>query len=79
MQAAGFSDIAVKILRVLTFAKNQGVSVSAIAQIIDADIFDVEEVLENWFEFLQQHQVDKEIRYTLYHPNFRNWLAERLS
>jgi ABC-type dipeptide/oligopeptide/nickel transport system ATPase component len=87
MQGEGFSDIAMKILQVLATAENEGISASTILQRIhltnpptlDADIFDVEEVLETWFEFLQQHQVNKEIRYSLYHPNFRNWLAEKLS
>jgi ABC-type dipeptide/oligopeptide/nickel transport system ATPase component len=87
MQGEGFSDIAMKILQVLATAENDGISASTILQRIhrtnpptlDADIFDVEEVLENWFEFLQQHQVDKEIRYSLYHPNFRDWLAAKLS
>jgi ABC-type dipeptide/oligopeptide/nickel transport system ATPase component len=87
MQGEGFSDIAMKILQVLATAENESISASTILQRIhrtnpptlDADIFDVEEVLENWFEFLQQHQVNKEIRYSLYHPNFRNWLAEKLS
>jgi hypothetical protein len=87
MQGEGFSDIAMKILQVLATAENDGISASTILQRIhqtkpptlDADIFDVEEVLENWFEFLQQHQVDKEIRYSLYHPNFRNWLAEKFN
>jgi ABC-type dipeptide/oligopeptide/nickel transport system ATPase component len=87
MQGEGFSDIAMKILQVLATAGNEGISASTILQRIyltnpptlDADIFDVEEVLENWFEFLQQHQVNNEIRYSLYHPNFRDWLAEKLS
>ncbi|WP_414517116.1 ATP-binding protein [Nostoc sp. PCC 9305] len=87
MQGEGFSDIAMKILQVLATAENEGISASTILQridltnppILDADIFDVEEVLENWFEFLQQHQVNNEIRYSLYHSNFRDWLAEQLS
>ncbi|NJN12134.1 MAG: ATP-binding protein [Richelia sp. RM2_1_2] len=86
MQGEGFSDIAMNILQVLTTTENEGISVSTILQRIhqtnpptlDADIFDVEEVLENWFEFLQQHQVNNEIRYSLYHPNFRDWLAKKL-
>lgn len=76
MQGEGFSNLAVNILRVLAFAQNEGVSVSVIAQTIDADIFDVEEVIENWIEFLQQHQVGKVRRYTLYHPNFSKWLVK---
>ncbi|MBD2596008.1 ATP-binding protein [Nostoc spongiaeforme FACHB-130] len=87
MQGEGFSDIAIKILQILATAENEGISASTILQRIhrtnpptlDADIFDVEEVLENWFEFLQQHQINNQIRYSLYHANFREWLAEKLS
>ena len=86
MQGEGFSNIAMKVLQVLATAEKDGISASTILQKIhrtnpptlDADIFDVEEVLENWFEFLQQHQVNNQIRYSLYHPNFRDWLAEQL-
>ncbi len=85
----GFSDIAMKILQILATAENEGISASSILQRIhqinpstpDMDtinIFDVEEVLENWFEFLQMHQVNHEIRYSLYHPNFRNWLRKKV-
>jgi ABC-type dipeptide/oligopeptide/nickel transport system ATPase component len=82
MQAADFSDIAVKILRVLTSAQKEKVSmgwgVNAIAQTINEDAYEVEEVLENWFEFLRQQKVDGEICYSLYHPNFADWLLEKI-
>ncbi|AKG20699.1 AAA family ATPase [Calothrix sp. 336/3] len=82
MQADNFSDIAVKILQVLTSTQKEkmltGWSVSAIAQIINEDEYDVEEVLENWFEFLQQQKVNGETRYSLYHSNFANWLTEKI-
>ena len=50
-------------------------SVEEISQIIDADEYDVEEVLENWIEFLTLHQIDGDCKYSLYHANFRNWLS----
>ena len=59
--------------------KNEGISAQLIAQMIDEDEYDVEAVLENWIEFLQQEQIDGEIRYSLYHSSFRDWLGQQLS
>ena len=59
--------------------KNEGISAQLIAQMIDEDEYDVEEVLENWIEFLQQEQIDGETRYSLYHSSFRDWLGQQLS
>ncbi len=52
------------------------ISIEDIAQIIDADEYDVEEVLENWIEFLNLYEIDGETRYSLYHSSFRNWLIQ---
>lgn len=52
------------------------ISVKEISQIIDVDEYDVEEVLENWIEFLTLHQIDGETRYSFYHSSFRNWLIK---
>lgn len=79
MKQEGLSDVALKVLRVLTSASKKGMSASAIAQIIDEDEYEVEEVLENWLEFLVQQRIDTKTNYSFYHPNFRNWLAARLS
>ncbi|MGF2036193.1 MAG: ATP-binding protein [Nostoc sp. CmiVER01] len=51
---------------------------AAIAQIIDTDEYEVEEVLENWLEFLQQKRIGSETHYSLYHSNFRDWLGKQL-
>jgi hypothetical protein len=59
--------------------KNEEISAQLIAQMIDEDEYDVEAVLENWIEFLQQQQIDGEIRYSLYHSSFRDWLGQQLS
>jgi hypothetical protein len=59
--------------------KNEGISAQLIAQMIDEDEYDVEVVLENWIEFLVQEQIDGEIRYSLYHSSFRDWLGQQLS
>ncbi|MCC5667430.1 ATP-binding protein [Nostoc sp. CHAB 5784] len=53
------------------------ISVEAIAQIIDTDEYEVEEVLENWLEFLQQKRIASETHYSLYHSNFRDWLGRQ--
>ncbi|MDZ8226401.1 ATP-binding protein [Nostoc sp. ChiVER01] len=50
---------------------------AAIAQIIDTDEYEVEEVLENWLEFLQQKRIGSETYYSLYHSNFRDWLGKQ--
>ncbi|WP_017739996.1 ATP-binding protein [Scytonema hofmannii] len=77
MTNEGLSDIALEVLRVLT-ATEQGISVEAISQILDRDEYDVEEVLENWFEFLQTQQIGEETCYSFYHSNFRRWLGKQL-
>ncbi|MEH2464380.1 ATP-binding protein [Nostoc sp.] len=52
-------------------------SAAGIAQIIDTDEYEVEEVLENWLEFLQQERIASETHYSLYHSNFRDWLGRQ--
>lgn len=82
MQARGLSpsgqttltQIAEKILQVLAVASG-GMSVTEIAEATNEDEYDVEEVLDSWFEFLQQQQIDKETKYSFYHPHFSQWLA----
>ncbi|MEH2373241.1 hypothetical protein [Nostoc sp.] len=55
--------------------QQKAISVEAIAQIIDTDEYEVEEVLESWLEFLHQEQIDGETHYSLYHSSFRHWLG----
>ncbi|MEH2437136.1 MAG: hypothetical protein V7K25_23335 [Nostoc sp.] len=50
---------------------------AAIAQIINTDEYEVEEVLENWLEFLQKKPIASETHYNLYHSNFRDWLGKQ--
>ncbi|MBW4504309.1 MAG: ATP-binding protein [Scytonema hyalinum WJT4-NPBG1] len=78
IKGEGLSDVALKVLRVLTAAETGGMSTKAITQIIDEDEYDVAEILENWLEFLQQG-VGKETTYSLYHSHFRVWLAKQIS
>jgi len=49
----------------------------AIAHSIDADEYDIEEVLENWVKFLTLQQPDREIRYSLYHDSFLHFLSKQ--
>ena len=57
--------------------QQKSISVEAIAQIIDTDEYEVEEVLENWLEFLQQKPIASEAHYSLYHSSFRDWLGKQ--
>jgi len=76
MQDSGLSDIAKKILRVLVIT-NQPMSVEEIARTIDEDEYDVEEVLDSWFEFLQLQEIGGEVRYSFYDARFCQWLVGR--
>ncbi|MCC5634875.1 hypothetical protein LC593_03230 [Nostoc sp. CHAB 5844] len=58
--------------------QQQPTSVEAVAEIMNADEFDVEEVLENWFEFLHQQELAGEKYYNFYHSSFRKWLAKKI-
>ncbi|WGV24635.1 ATP-binding protein [Halotia branconii] len=72
-QEEGFN---IAVLNVLVQQK-QPISVEAIAHIIDADEYEVEEVVETWLEFLQQQQIAEETHYSLYHSSFRHWLIRQ--
>lgn len=78
MKGESLSDVAFSVLSVLTSAEKEGVSLSQIMQITNADVLDIQEVLDNWFEFLQQRRIGKENYYNLYHPGFRDWLAKQI-
>jgi hypothetical protein len=53
------------------------ISAAAIAEILDTDEFEVEEVLESWTEFLQQERNTEATYYSLYHSHFRDWLIKQ--
>ncbi|MEI2582924.1 ATP-binding protein [Scytonema sp. PRP1] len=78
IKGEGLSDVALKVLGVLTSGETAGMSAKAITQIIDEDEYDVAEILEHWLEFLQQG-VGKETTYSLYHSHFRVWLGKKIS
>ncbi|MGH8001284.1 MAG: hypothetical protein ACREPR_18130, partial [Brasilonema sp.] len=86
MKGEALSDLLLKVVGVLTCAETGEISAKGIAQAIsqrlDAtrtaeDEYDVEEILENWLEFLHQHRIGKETRYSFYHSHFRLWLANQ--
>lgn len=54
-----------------------GISAELIAKTIHEDEYEVEKVLENWFEFLQWQQIGGETLYSLYHSSFRDWLSKQ--
>ncbi|MEG5015474.1 MULTISPECIES: ATP-binding protein [unclassified Microcoleus] len=76
MTGEGLSAIELSVLNVLVKSPT-GLSVSAIANIIDRDEYDVEKVLDNWIEFLNKQEIGGEICYSLYHNSFREWLGKQ--
>ncbi len=73
MAGDALSEIELGVLRVLV-EPEKVVSPKAIAQFIDTDEYDVEEVLESWLEFLHWQEIGGEICYSLYHWSFRKFL-----
>ena len=70
------TEYSIDVLNVL-IQQQKAISVDAIAQIIDTDEYEVEEVQENWLEFLQQQRIASETHYSPYHSNFRDWLGRQ--
>jgi ABC-type dipeptide/oligopeptide/nickel transport system ATPase component len=66
-------DLPLAVLQVLA-EQTQHISVTEIANLLDVDEFDVEEILESWFEFLEVENTSDVTVYSLYHDNFRQWL-----
>jgi AAA ATPase domain len=78
MQADNLSPIALGVLQTL-LQQLQPISAETVAKIINEDAYDVEEVLESWYEFLQPQRVDRETLYSIYHSSFRDWLAKQIN
>ncbi|MBW4666959.1 MAG: ATP-binding protein [Cyanomargarita calcarea GSE-NOS-MK-12-04C] len=78
MQRNGLSALKLAVVQTLTQQGKGQVTKSAIAEIIDEDEYEVEEVLENWYEFLHFQQVNGEILYSFYHFSFCNWLGQQV-
>ena len=59
--------------------EKEGISAQLIAETIDEDEYEIEEVLENWYEFLVKKQINSEWHYKLYHSSFRDWLGRAVT
>ncbi|MGB3266054.1 MAG: ATP-binding protein, partial [Microcoleus sp.] len=68
-------EMRVKIIYVLSKAR-EAVSRGWIAKSVGETDFKVQQVLKKWESFLRQPQVDGEIRYSIYHNSFRDFLAK---
>lgn len=70
--------IELAVMKVLSQQK-EPISAELIAEMIDEDEYDVEEVLENWREFLHQEIIGGENCYSFYHSKFRDWLSKQVN
>ncbi|WP_293143891.1 MULTISPECIES: ATP-binding protein [unclassified Microcoleus] len=68
-------EMKVKIIYVVSKAR-EAVSRGWIAKSVGETDFQVQQVLRKWESFLRQQQVDGEIRYSIYHNSFRDFLAQ---
>ena len=68
-------EMKVKIIYVLSKAR-EAVSRGWIAKSVAETDFKVQQVLRKWDSFLRQQPVDGEIRYSIYHNSFREFLAQ---
>ncbi|MFB2978492.1 hypothetical protein [Microseira sp. BLCC-F43] len=59
--------------------EKSGISAQLIAETIDEDEYEIEEVLEKWYEFLVKKEIDGEVCYSIYHPSCRDWLGQQIN
>ena len=77
MLGSQYEDFPLAVLKVLS-QTTQPISVTDIANLLNTDEYDVEEVLEDWLEFLQVETISDSTTYKFYHDNFRQWLIKSL-
>jgi hypothetical protein len=77
MLGSQHQDFPLAVLQVLA-QTTQPISVTDIANFLNTDEYDVEEVLEDWLEFLQVETIFDSTTYKFYHDNFRQWLIKSL-
>ena len=77
MGGDSLSAVELSVLKGLVESK-VGLSVSAIAQMIDEDEKKKKKALDNWIEFLNLQEIGAEICYSLYHASFRDWLEKKI-
>jgi hypothetical protein len=68
-------EMKVKIIYVISKAR-EAVSRRWIAKSVGETDFKVQQVLKKWDSFLRQQQVSGEIRYSIYHNSFGEFLAK---
>jgi hypothetical protein len=78
MKLTSVSAFTKAVLRVLV-NQNQSISAQTISTIVDADEYDVEQILGSWIEFLKVQIVDGLIYYSFYHSSFRHYLWQKCS
>lgn len=84
MRSPSDEKLSLAVLKILI--QHQTITVEALAKLIpqslahtiDADEYEIEEVLENWLEYLKQQQNNREVHYSLYHSSFRHWLSQQV-
>lgn len=77
MLGSQYQDFPLAVLQVLSQTK-QPISVTDMANFLNTDEYDIEELLENWLEFLQIETIFDSTTYKFYHDNFRQWLIKSL-
>ncbi|MCX5983921.1 MAG: ATP-binding protein [Nostocales cyanobacterium LacPavin_0920_SED1_MAG_38_18] len=77
MLGSQYQDFPLAVLQVLS-QTTQPISVTDIANLLNTDEYDIEELLENWLEFLQIETIFDSTTYKFYHDNFRQWLIKSL-
>ncbi|MTJ10589.1 ATP-binding protein [Anabaena sp. UHCC 0204] len=73
MLGSQHQDFPLAVLKVLA-QTTQPISATDIANLLNTDEYDVEELLENWIEFLTQENRSDNIYYSFYHFSFRDFL-----
>ncbi|MBS9392625.1 MAG: ATP-binding protein [Dolichospermum sp. LBC05a] len=77
MLGSQYQDFPLAVLQVLA-QTTQPISVTDIANFLNTDEYDIEELLEDWLEFLQVETISDSTTYKFYHDNFRQWLIKSL-
>ena len=65
-----------KVLNILV--QEQSISIETIAERLDEDEYEIKVILGRWREFLHLESIAAEVKYSLYHPSFRDWLQQKM-
>ncbi|MGD8456996.1 MAG: helix-turn-helix domain-containing protein [Anaerolineales bacterium] len=76
MQAKPLPRTKLKIIYILSEVR-QPVSSALIADFASEDVIIVQEALDEWRQFLHEHAVERQTRYSLYHTSFRDFLHKK--